>query len=160
MKFSKKIPFRAWFYFRMGWGTYFAFIFAAINTLVVTYYLAIEKIPALETIFPTFGAYVVIVASLGIPILVLLGFIHFKRTHAFGSEQEVSVESNPYNYKLAPGHQLQVWAPAMLELMRLNLKMINKESINKEEEEKILDLMEKLRILNEGGWIGKPKHVS
>jgi len=29
----KHTGFRGWFYFRMGWSTYFAFIFAAINTL-------------------------------------------------------------------------------------------------------------------------------
>ena len=38
----------------MGWGTYFAFIFAAINTLTVTYYLAIENYPVLKAIFPSF----------------------------------------------------------------------------------------------------------
>ena len=42
---KSNLAFRAWFYFRQGWSTYFAFIFAAINTLTVTYYLAIEKIP-------------------------------------------------------------------------------------------------------------------
>ena len=46
--------YRSWYYFRMGWATYFAFIFAAINTLVVTYYLAIEEYPTLLAIYPTF----------------------------------------------------------------------------------------------------------
>ena len=52
--------FRAWYYFRMGWSTYFAFIFAAINTLTVTYFLAIENYPQLLEIFPTFLQYVII----------------------------------------------------------------------------------------------------
>jgi hypothetical protein len=47
---SKSPIFRAWFYFRNGWSMYFAFIFAAINTLTVTYYLAIDEIPFLLTI--------------------------------------------------------------------------------------------------------------
>ena len=51
---EKKLLFRAWFYFRNGWGTYFAFIFAAINTLTVTYFLAIEEYPILNSIFPSF----------------------------------------------------------------------------------------------------------
>ena len=50
--------FRYWFYFRIGWSQYFAFIFAAINTLTVTYFLAIEKYPALQAIFPSFLQYV------------------------------------------------------------------------------------------------------
>ena len=56
----------------MGWSTYFAFVLGAVNTLTVTYYLAIEKVPALVAIFPTFIHYVVILVSIGIPILILI----------------------------------------------------------------------------------------
>ena len=93
---SKNKGFRSWYYFRMGWSTYFAFIFAAINTLTVTYYLAIEKIPILVSIFPSFIQYVLIVSGLGIPILVLIGYAHYKRTKAFQSEVEILIESNPF----------------------------------------------------------------
>ena len=93
---GKPKGFRGWYYFRMGWSTYFAFIFAAINTLTVTYYLAIEKIPALVSIFPSFIQYVLIVSGLGIPILVLIGYAHYKRTKAFQSEVEILIESNPF----------------------------------------------------------------
>ena len=93
---GKNKGFRGWYYFRMGWSTYFAFIFAAINTLTVTYYLAIEKVPALVSIFPTFVQYVLIVSGLGIPILVLIGYAHYKRTKAFQSEVEILIESNPF----------------------------------------------------------------
>ena len=41
---KKNIGFRFWFYFRSGWSTYFAFLLAALNTLTVTYYLAIENL--------------------------------------------------------------------------------------------------------------------
>ena len=93
---AKPKGFRSWYYFRMGWSTYFAFIFAAINTLTVTYYLAIEKVPALVSIFPSFVQYVLIVSGLGIPILVLIGYAHYKRTKAFQSEVEILIESNPF----------------------------------------------------------------
>jgi hypothetical protein len=93
---GKNKGFRSWYYFRMGWSTYFAFIFAAINTLTVTYYLAIEKIPILVSIFPSFIQYVLIVSGLGIPILVLIGYAHYKRTKAFQSEVEILIESNPF----------------------------------------------------------------
>jgi len=93
---SKNKGFRSWYYFRMGWSTYFAFIFAAINTLTVTYYLAIEKIPILVSIFPSFIQYVLIVSGLGIPILILIGYAHYKRTKAFQSEVEILIESNPF----------------------------------------------------------------
>ena len=53
MTVARNRGFRAWFYFRNGWSLYFAFIFAAINTLTVTYFLAIERYPVLNEIFPT-----------------------------------------------------------------------------------------------------------
>ena len=80
----------------MGWGTYFAFIFAAINTLTVTYYLAIERVPTLLSIFPNFLQYVLIISIIGVPLLVIVGYIHYKRTVAFKSEVDVIMESNPY----------------------------------------------------------------
>ena len=93
---NENIGFRSWYYFRMGWGTYFAFIFAAINTLVVTYYLAIERVPALLTIFPNFLQYILIISAIGVPLLIIVGYIHYKRTLAFKSEIDIVVESNPY----------------------------------------------------------------
>jgi len=93
---NENIGFRSWYYFRMGWATYFAFIFAAINTLTVTYFLAIERYPFLSGIFPSFLQYVVIVSAIGVPLLVVIGYIHYKRTVAFKSEIDVIMESNPY----------------------------------------------------------------
>ena len=93
---TDNLGFRSWFYFRMGWGTYFAFIFAAINTLTVTYYLAIERIPTLITIFPNFLQYILIISAIGVPLLIIVGYIHYKRTLAFKSEIDIVVESNPY----------------------------------------------------------------
>ena len=93
---NENIGFRSWYYFRMGWATYFAFIFAAINTLTVTYFLAIERYPVLTGIFPSFLQYVVIVSAVGVPLLVVIGYIHYKRTVAFKSEIDVIMESNPY----------------------------------------------------------------
>jgi hypothetical protein len=93
---NENVGFRSWYYFRMGWGTYFAFIFAAINTLTVTYYLAIERVPTLLSIFPNFLQYVLIISIIGVPLLVIVGYIHYKRTVAFKSEVDVIMESNPY----------------------------------------------------------------
>ena len=94
---GKNPGFRAWFYFRQGWSTYFAFIFAAINTLTVTYFLAIENYPFLQGFFPSFLHYVVITSCIGIPLLVLIGYAHFKRTPSFRAEADVYIESNPYH---------------------------------------------------------------
>ena len=88
--------FRGWFYFRMGWSTYFAFILAAINTLTVTYFLAVDNYPALKIIFPSFEIYVLILISIGVPLLIFIGYCHYKKTKAFRSEMDILVESNPF----------------------------------------------------------------
>ena len=93
---KNNVLFRSWYYFRMGWSTYFAFILAAINTLTVTYFLAIDNYPLLKTIFPSFETYIILVVSIGIPLLIFVGYSHFKKTQAFKSEVDVLVESNPY----------------------------------------------------------------
>jgi len=91
-----RLSFRAWFYFRQGWGTYFAFIFAATNTLTVTYFLAIENYPILISLFPTFTHYVLLAAVFGVPLLIFVGYLHWKKTGAYRSEADIWIESNPY----------------------------------------------------------------
>ena len=97
---EKNLAFRSWYYFRTGWSTYFAFIFAAINTLTVTYFLAIENYPILESIFPTFAHYIVIVALVGAPLLTFVGFVHFKKSKSHVSEQDVLIETSPHMLSL------------------------------------------------------------
>ena len=96
----KSTGFRGWYYFRMGWSTYFAFIFAAVNTLTVTYFLAIDNYPVLKEIFPTFIIYIILVGGVGIPLLTLIGYIHFKRTSAYRSESAINYESNPFGRRM------------------------------------------------------------
>ena len=113
---KNSISFRVWFYFRMGWSTYFAFILAAINTLTVTYFLAIDNYPSLKLIFPSFEVYVLIIVTIGIPLLVAIGYAHFKRTQAFKSEVDVLIESNPYQRRNTVNGELN---------LRLNLKIFS-----------------------------------
>src|SRR3989338_4963736 len=113
---EKHLGFRAWFYFRNGWSLYFAFIFAAINTLTVTYYLAIERIPSLQMIFPSFLHYVVIVTLVGVPLLIFIGYAHYKKTAAFRSEVDISMETNPYQRRMVVNTEA---------ILRLNLKLLD-----------------------------------
>jgi hypothetical protein len=134
--------FRSWYYFRMGWSTYFAFIFAAINTLTITYYLAIEKVPLLISIFPTFLQYVLIISGLGIPILILIGYAHYKRTKAFQTEVEILIESNPFAARNIANTEM---------ILELNLKSLDlllllnqKEKISESELKEIRELHKKI----------------
>ena len=134
--------FRGWFYFRMGWSTYFAFIFAAINTLTVTFYLAIEKYPLLEFIFPTFIHYVIIMCSIGAPVLIMIGYVHFKRTAARRAEVDVAYETNPYVARTLVNTQIIL--SLNLKLSEIILKLSTEEKLSKEEIVNIRKLHEEL----------------
>ena len=97
---NTNLLFRSWFYFRQGWSIYFAFIFAAINTMVTTYYLAIEKSSFLKEIFPSFTLYILTLASMAIPILIMIGYLHVKRSKAYQAEIDIQYEVNPYVKKV------------------------------------------------------------
>ena len=112
---GRNIGFRAWYYFRMGWSTYFAFILAAINTLTVTYFLAIENYPTLKAIFPSFEIYIIVIISIGIPLLVTIGFVHYKRTSARKAEVDIGMETNPYQIRLLVNTEL---------LLKLNMRLM------------------------------------
>ena len=131
--------FRGWFYFRTGWSTYFVFILAAINTLTVTYFLAIDNYPVLKDIFPTFEQYALIMVSIGIPLLIVVGYFHYKKTLAYKSEMDITVESNPYLSRNTVNADLSL--KLNLKLISLLLKMSNGEKIDKNE----IDEIEKLR---------------
>ena len=128
---NRNIGFRSWFYFRMGWGTYFAFIFAAVNTLTVTYFLAIENHPSLKEIFPTFVHYITVLTIIGIPLLVIVGYIHYKKTSAFKAETDIQVESSPYHRRTQVN--MDIVLTLILKVNEMLLKISKNEKITKEE---------------------------
>ena len=132
---TENLGFRSWFYFRMGWGTYFAFIFAAINTLTVTYYLAIERVPTLITIFPNFLQYILIISAVGVPLLIIVGYVHYKRTVAFKSEIDVTMESNPYQRRNIVNITLIL--ESIMQTNQLLLKLSQNEKLSSTEIEEI-----------------------
>ena len=145
MKLKQRIGFRGWFYFRTGWSTYFVFILAAINTLTVTYFLAIDNYPLLKAVFPSFEQYVVIIIGTGIPLLVMVGYAHYKKTLAYKSEADVLVESNPYTRRNTVNGETNV--RLNLQLLSLLLKLSKNEVIDKNEIEKIEKLQKDIIAL-------------
>jgi len=147
-------PFRYWYYFRQGYQLYFAFIFAGINTMVITYFLAIEKAPFLKEIFPTFPVYAVTLILFGFPLLILAGYVHYKKMPAFKSEQEVNVISNPYQYKLGPGMAKHVNMPFSLLMSKLMIKLLTNQKITDNEIKEMQELQKKMEHLIKGGYVG------
>tara|TARA_A100001037_G_C14950199_1_gene544647 strand:+ start:166 stop:621 length:456 start_codon:yes stop_codon:yes gene_type:complete len=124
----------------MGWSTYFAFILAAINTLTVTYFLAIDNYPSLKSVFPSFEVYIIIIVTVGVPILIAIGYAHFKRTQAFKSEIDVMIESNPYQRRNTVNNEINL--RMNLQLVKLLTKLLNNEKLETKEHDKLKELIE------------------
>ena len=139
---EKNLGFRGWFYFRTGWATYFAFVVSAVNALTVTFFLAIENYPSLSAIFPTFGHYIVIVVGVGVPILVLVGYIHFKRSKSFRAEADVLIETNPHIRRIL--QNTEVLLPSYLKLTELMIKLSESKKLTDEESKEISKLQDQL----------------
>ena len=136
------IGFRGWYYFRTGWSVYLAFIFAAINTLTVTYFLAIDNYPMLKEIFPSFLHYIVIASVVGIPFLVLIGYAHFKRTASFKAEADIMIEANPHWRRIL--QNTEVLLPSYVALLELVVKLSKNEKLSEDETTQISNLKNKL----------------
>ena len=137
----------------MGWTTYFAFILAAINTLTVTYFLAIENYPELMAIFPSFEIYIVIITSIGIPTLILVGYSHYKKTNVFKSEVDILVESNPILRRTTVNADMNLRFSIKLFdlLLKLSKNKVSEDELNdaKKTQNEIINLIKNRSLSNE-----------
>ena len=139
---EKNLGFRGWFYFRTGWTTYFAFIVAGINALTVTFFLAIDEYPSLNVIFPTFFHYVVIVVVIGVPVLVLVGYVHFKRSKSFRAEADIQIETSPHIRRML--QNTEILLPMYLKLTELMVKLSENKKLTDKELQEVSKLQKQL----------------
>jgi hypothetical protein len=150
---------RAWYYFRLGYGSYLTFILGYLSTLVTVYYLAIKNIPSLLDIFPKFVPFAVISTVVGPPVAIAIGWIHLKRSSLLISEVEISMEASPFTYRLPDsGINKDVYYPGVL----LELKVLRKLAearglLTDAEKAEFDDLEQKYSILLKGGFVGSPR---
>jgi hypothetical protein len=136
--------FRIWQYFRVGWATYFGLLFAALNTIITTYYLAIDNIGFLENIFPTFGHYVITMILIGIPVLSTVGYIHTKRTAAYKEEAVIKAETNPHHMREVINSELLL--VIVDRLNKLLMKKLTNVEFTKKELSEMDILKEKIQV--------------
>ena len=134
--------FRFWYYFRIGWGTYFVFVLGAVNTLTVTYFLAVDNYPTLKELFPSFEIYALYLTTILIPILIVVGYSHFKKTHAFKSEVDVIIESNPYQRRILVNTEATL--SINLKLISIIQKMAKEQNIDQEQLDELRKISEEL----------------
>jgi len=138
----RKLLFRSWFYFRTGWSTYFAFILGAVNTLTVTYYLAIDKAPDLKALFPSFMYYGAVFILIAVPVLTVIGYIHFKKSYSYKAEADIGFESNPHFRRMIQNSEIMI--PLYIELLELLTKISQNEKLTSAEIEKISKIKDDL----------------
>ena len=151
------LAFRSWFYFRMGWSTYFVFVLGAINTLTITYFLAIDNYPVLKNVFPTFEQYVVIMILVGIPILIMLGYAHYKKTKAFRSEMDVFIESNPYQRRNIVNSTILV--SLTMKLNEMMFKIAKNEKLTSKEIEEVEKLQNEVKKFTDDRKLSNKKDL-
>lgn len=122
----------------MGWSNYLTFVFSAINTLTVTYYLAIEKAQSINFLFPSFIHYVLLVTSIGIPILIAIGYLHFKKSDAYRAEADISFESHPHLKRILQNTESIL--PIYLKMSEAMVKISKNEKLSDKEIEEITKL--------------------
>lgn len=149
---------RLWYYFRLGYSTYLTFILGALNTLVVVWYLAIQQMPSIQNLFGHFIPFAVITTIVGTPLAIGIGWIHVKRSPAWSSELDISVEANPYNYKLVPGYWRETIMPLYLELLVELSKLLDaQDMLTDEDRSRIKSLQRMMQVLIDGGFVGTPR---
>jgi hypothetical protein len=153
-----KVIFRAWFYFRQGYNLYLAFIIGFASNIVVLFRLGVEPNKTLLGIFPTLGIFTAIGLLVAIPIGIVTGLYHMKRTGAYAADASVATEANPYIYKVVPGKEREVFLPLWILTARGLAKMLDQQATTTPAERKELeDLLSKANLLLEGQYVGIPR---
>lgn len=153
--FKSRYITRFWYYFRIGYATYLTFILGYVSTLITVYYLAIKSLPDLLAIFPHFLGFAVLATVIGAPSSVIIGWLHLKRTKAYSAEADITVESNPYSYKAAPGKEMEAFVPSYLELLRMTTKLLNSQNLlSPEDATRVRAVEANLQALIEGKMVG------
>ena len=97
---------------------------------------------------------------IGVPILIAIGYLHYKKIPAYSTEVDIATESHPYFYKLPPGFQPVVLFPMYLSMLQMLVKLSQNEKITEEDHKQIKEIETNLIKLIDGGWINKPERMS
>jgi hypothetical protein len=155
-----KVIFRSWFYFRQGYNLYLAFLLGFSSNVVVLYRLGVVDNNYLKPIFPSLGVFALVGVLVAVPIGILAGLYHMKRTGAFAADASVATEANPYVYKVVPGKEREVFLPLWVLTVRSLAKMLDQQkTMTTEDRRELEDILGKANALLEGRYVGLPKQL-
>ncbi len=147
---------RLFSYFRIGYRTYLALAIGMINFMTTSYFIVINSAPEIKSIFSTFEVYVVVAVFVGVPIVAISGWIHFKKAGTYAAEAAIITQDNIYNYKWPEGYRKEVFGRAYLAILRAMVKRSRSEEISKDELTEMDEIETQLRKLIDGGYVGDP----
>ncbi len=84
--------------------------------------------------------YVLTLVSIGIPILVLIGYVHFKRSNAFKAEADINIEANPHQRRILANTELLF--PILIKILQITTKISNNEKLSEIEIKELNTLKE------------------
>mgnify|MGYP007088488778 CR=1 FL=1 len=96
----------------------------------------------LSVIFPTFFHYIVIIVGVGIPILILVGYVHFKRSKSYRAEADIIIETHPHIRRIL--QNTEVLLPSYLKLTELVLKLSENKKLTDDELGEVSKLQKQL----------------
>jgi len=155
-----RLLFRAWFYFRTGYGTYISLPVGIASNLVVLYALAIRDNNYFHPLFPSLGFFAIAAVVVFFPVGSILGLFHMKRTPAFAADASVQTESNPYVYKIIPGKEQEVMYPLLALTARGLARVLeSQDALSPDEKQEFEDALNKATLLLQGHAVGLPKKL-
>ncbi len=154
MNFERMI-FRSWFYLRVGYGIYIAFLIGFVSNIIVIYKLAIAD-TSLVSVFPHLTEFAILAVLIASPLSVIIGLYHMRRTAAFAADATVSMEANPYVYKIIPGKEREVTIPLSIMTARVLLKLAG-DKLTPEEKQELEEVLAKADKLLLGHAVGVKK---
>jgi len=148
--------FRAWFYFRTGYGLYLAFLVGFASNIVVLYKLGVADNKYLAPLFlHSLAVFGIVGLMVAVPIAIFSGLYHMKRTGAFAADASVQTESNPYVYRAVPGKEKEVFVPLMILTARGLAKVMEQlKTMTPEEKREFEDVLAKADVLLKGQAVG------
>ena len=96
----------------------------------------------LSEIFPTFVHYVLILVSIGVPILITVGYVHYKRSAAYRSEAGIGYSTNPYVRRTLVNSEMNL--QVNFAILKIIIDLSRNEKIGKTQMDRILKLKDEL----------------
>jgi hypothetical protein len=84
----------------------------------------------------------VIVVCVGVPVLVLVGYVHFKKSKSYRAEQDILIETSPHIRRIL--QNTEVLLPSYLKLIELVVKLSENKKLTDKELEEVSKLQKKL----------------